>query len=79
VHGRCDDRKWLIRINGYRALVVSQLHHVSVFFEHDRGKTIHPVNCAFLKHVLFTYRGSCGLDFEFDLKDYLYFRVDLSP
>src|SRR5204863_369075 len=45
-----------------------------VFFEHDRGKTHSSGKLLFSARVI-PYRGS-WLDFEFDPKDYLYFRVD---
>jgi DNA-directed RNA polymerase subunit beta len=45
-----------------------------VFFEHDRGKTHSSGKLLFSARII-PYRGS-WLDFEFDPKDYLYFRVD---
>ncbi|HTD91488.1 MAG TPA: DNA-directed RNA polymerase subunit beta, partial [Burkholderiales bacterium] len=45
-----------------------------VFFEHDRGKTHSSGKLLFSARVI-PYRGS-WLDFEYDAKDYLYFRVD---
>ena len=45
-----------------------------MFFEHDRGKTHSSGKLLFSARVI-PYRGS-WLDFEFDPKDYLYFRVD---
>ncbi|MBU6143516.1 MAG: DNA-directed RNA polymerase subunit beta, partial [Betaproteobacteria bacterium] len=45
-----------------------------VFFEHDRGKTHSSGKLLFSARVI-PYRGS-WLDFEFDPKDILYFRVD---
>ena len=52
-----------------------QLHRSpGVFFEHDRGKTHSSGKLLFSARVI-PYRGS-WLDFEFDPKDYLYFRVD---
>ncbi|NBQ85102.1 MAG: DNA-directed RNA polymerase subunit beta, partial [Methylophilaceae bacterium] len=53
----------------------SQLHRSpGVFFEHDRGKTHSSGKLLFSARII-PYRGS-WLDFEFDPKDYLYFRVD---
>jgi len=45
-----------------------------VFFEHDRGKTHSSGKLLFSARVI-PYRGS-WLDFEFDPKDLLYFRID---
>jgi len=45
-----------------------------VFFEHDRGKTHSSGKLLFSARII-PYRGS-WLDFEFDPKDILYFRVD---
>jgi DNA-directed RNA polymerase subunit beta len=45
-----------------------------VFFEHDRGKTHSSGKLLFSARII-PYRGS-WLDFEFDVKDYLYFRID---
>jgi DNA-directed RNA polymerase subunit beta len=45
-----------------------------VFFEHDRGKTHSSGKLLFSARII-PYRGS-WLDFEFDPKDYLYFRID---
>jgi DNA-directed RNA polymerase subunit beta len=45
-----------------------------VFFEHDRGKTHSSGKLLFSARII-PYRGS-WLDFEFDPKDFLYFRVD---
>ena len=62
-------------INGTERVIVSQLHRSpGVFFEHDRGKTHASGKLLFSARVI-PYRGS-WLDFEFDPKDYLYFRVD---
>ena len=63
-------------INGTERVIVSQLHRSpGVFFEHDRGKDalIREITC--FRRRIIPYRGS-WLDFEFDPKDYLYFRVD---
>lgn len=62
-------------INGTERVIVSQLHRSpGVFFEHDRGKSHSSGKLLFSARVI-PYRGS-WLDFEFDPKDYLYFRVD---
>jgi DNA-directed RNA polymerase subunit beta len=62
-------------INGTERVIVSQLHRSpGVFFEHDRGKTHSSGKLLFSARVI-PYRGS-WLDFEYDAKDYLYFRVD---
>lgn len=62
-------------INGTERVIVSQLHRSpGVFFEHDRGKT-HSSGKLLFSARMIPYRGS-WLDFEFDPKDMLYFRVD---
>lgn len=62
-------------INGTERVVVSQLHRSpGVFFEHDKGKTHSSGKLLFSARII-PYRGS-WLDFEFDPKDILYFRVD---
>ena len=62
-------------INGTERVIVSQLHRSpGVFFEHDRGKTHSSGKLLFSARII-PYRGS-WLDFEFDPKDLLYFRVD---
>src|SRR4030081_1203128 len=62
-------------LNGAGGAIVSQPHRSpGVFFEHDRGKTHSSGKLLFSARVI-PYRGS-WLDFEFDPKDYLYFRVD---
>src|SRR5690554_4931812 len=62
-------------INGTERVIVSQLHRSpGVFFDHDRGKTHSSGKLLFSARVI-PYRGS-WLDFEFDAKDVLYFRVD---
>ena len=62
-------------INGTERVIVSQLHRSpGVFFEHDRGKTHASGKLLFSARVI-PYRGS-WLDFEYDPKDFLYFRVD---
>ncbi len=62
-------------INGTERVIVSQLHRSpGVFFEHDKGKTHSSGKLIFSARII-PYRGS-WLDFEFDPKDFLYFRVD---
>jgi len=62
-------------INGTERVIVSQLHRSpGVFFEHDRGKTHSSGKLLFSARII-PYRGS-WLDFEFDAKDYVYFRID---
>ncbi len=62
-------------INGTERAIVSQLHRSpGVFFEHDKGKSHSSGKLLFSARVI-PYRGS-WLDFEFDPKDYLYFRID---
>jgi len=62
-------------INGTERVIVSQLHRSpGVFFEHDRGKTHSSGKLLFSARII-PYRGS-WLDFEFDAKDIVYFRID---
>ncbi|MBB5206456.1 DNA-directed RNA polymerase subunit beta [Inhella inkyongensis] len=62
-------------INGTERVIVSQLHRSpGVFFEHDKGKTHSSGKLLFSSRII-PYRGS-WLDFEFDPKDILFFRVD---
>lgn len=62
-------------INGTERVIVSQLHRSpGVFFEHDKGKTHSSGKLLFSARII-PYRGS-WLDFEFDPKDFLYFRID---
>jgi DNA-directed RNA polymerase subunit beta len=62
-------------INGTERVIVSQLHRSpGVFFEHDKGKTHSSGKLLFSARII-PYRGS-WLDYEFDPKDILYFRVD---
>ncbi|MDP1996834.1 MAG: DNA-directed RNA polymerase subunit beta, partial [Gallionella sp.] len=62
-------------INGTERVIVSQLHRSpGVFFEHDRGKTHSSGKLLFSARII-PYRGS-WLDFEFDAKYYVYFRID---
>ncbi len=62
-------------INGTERVVVSQLHRSpGVFFDHDKGKT-HSSGKLLYSARIIPYRGS-WLDFEFDPKDLLFFRID---
>ncbi len=62
-------------INGTERVIVSQLHRSpGVFFENDKGKTHSSGKLLFSARII-PYRGS-WLDFEFDPKDVLYFRID---
>src|SRR5260221_12708919 len=62
-------------IKGTERVILSQLHRSpGVFFEHDRGKTHSSGKLLFSARVI-PYRGS-WLDFEFDPKDIVVFRVD---
>jgi DNA-directed RNA polymerase subunit beta len=63
-------------INGTERVIVSQVHRSpGVFFDHDNGKT-HASGKFLFKARVIPYRGS-WLDFEFDAKDKVYFRIDL--
>ncbi|MCP5158564.1 MAG: DNA-directed RNA polymerase subunit beta [Gammaproteobacteria bacterium] len=62
-------------INGTERVIVSQLHRSpGVFFDHDKGKTHSSGKLLFSGRII-PYRGS-WLDFEFDIKDVLYARID---
>ena len=62
-------------INGVERVVVNQMHRSpGVFFDHDKGKTHARGKLLFNCRVI-PNRGS-WLDFEFDVKDILYFRID---
>ncbi len=61
--------------NGVQRVVVNQMHRSpGVFFDHDKGKTHASGKLLFNCRVI-PNRGS-WLDFEFDVKDYLYFKID---
>jgi len=61
--------------NGVERVVVNQMHRSpGVFFDHDKGKT-HASGKLLFNCRIIPGRGS-WLDFEFDPKDILYFRVD---
>ncbi|MDR0296660.1 MAG: DNA-directed RNA polymerase subunit beta [Rickettsia sp.] len=62
-------------INGTERVVVSQMHRSpGVFFYHDEGK-VHSSGKFLYSARVIPYRGS-WLDFEFDAKDVMYFRID---
>ena len=62
-------------VNGTERVIVSQMHRSpGVFFDHDKGKTHSSGKLLFSARII-PYRGS-WLDFEFDPKDVLFFRVD---
>ena len=62
-------------VNGTERVVVSQLHRSpGVFFDHDGGKT-HASGKTLYNARIIPYRGS-WLDFEFDHKDNIFFRID---
>ena len=62
-------------INGIERVVVNQMHRSpGVFFDHDKGKSHASGKLLFNCRVI-PNRGS-WLDFEFDVKDFLYFRID---
>ena len=64
-------------INGTERVVVSQLHRSpGVFFEHDKGKTHSSGKLLYSARVI-PYRGS-WLDFEFDPKDCIFVRIEIS-
>ena len=61
--------------NGVQRVVVNQMHRSpGVFFDHDKGKTHASGKLLFNCRVI-PNRGS-WLDFEYDVKDILYFRID---
>jgi DNA-directed RNA polymerase subunit beta len=62
-------------VNGVERVVVNQMHRSpGVFFDHDKGKT-HSSGKLLFNCRIIPSRGS-WLDFEFDPKDTLYFRID---
>ena len=61
--------------NGVQRVVVNQMHRSpGVFFDHDKGKSHASGKLLFNCRVI-PHRGS-WLDFEYDVKDLLYFRID---
>jgi len=62
-------------INGVERVVVNQMHRSpGVFFDHDKGKT-HASGKLLFNCRIIPNRGS-WLDFEYDAKDILHFRID---
>ena len=62
-------------VNGVQRVVVNQMHRSpGVFFDHDKGKSHASGKLLFNCRVI-PNRGS-WLDFEYDVKDFLYFRID---
>ncbi len=62
-------------VNGVQRVVVNQMHRSpGVFFDHDKGKTHASGKLLFNCRVI-PNRGS-WMDFEYDIKDLLYFRID---
>ena len=62
-------------VNGTERVVVSQMHRSpGVFFDHDNGETHSSGKYLFAARII-PYRGS-WIDFEFDVKDLLYVRID---
>ncbi|MDB2414665.1 DNA-directed RNA polymerase subunit beta [Rickettsiales bacterium] len=62
-------------INGTERVIVSQMHRSpGVFYDHDKGKTHSSGKFLYSCRVI-PYRGS-WLDFEFDAKDFIFFRID---
>ena len=62
-------------VNGVERVVVNQMHRSpGVFFDHDKGKT-HASGKLLFNCRIIPNRGS-WLDFEYDPKDLLYFRID---
>ena len=61
--------------NGIERVVVSQMHRSpGVFFDHDNGKG-HPSGKLLYSARIIPMRGS-WIDFEFDVKDVMYVRID---
>ncbi len=62
-------------INGSERVIVSQMHRSpGVFYDHDSGQT-HSSGKFLYSARIIPYRGS-WLDYEFDPKDFAYFRID---
>ncbi len=62
-------------INGTERVIVSQMHRSpGVFFDHDKGKSHSSGKKLYASRVI-PARGS-WLDFEFDVKDLIYVRID---
>ena len=62
-------------VNGAERVVVSQLHRSpGVFFDHDKGRKSTSRKLRYSARII-PYRGS-WLEFEFDIRDRVFFRVD---
>jgi DNA-directed RNA polymerase subunit beta len=62
-------------VNGIERVCVNQMHRSpGIFLDHDKGKGHSSGKLLFNCRVI-PYRGS-WLDFEYDIKDILYFRID---
>lgn len=62
-------------INGAERVVVSQMQRSpGVFFDHDNGKTHTSGKFLYAAHII-PYKGA-WIDFEFDIKDLIYVRID---
>lgn len=62
-------------INGVERVVVSQMQRSpGVFFDHDNGKTHTSGKFLYAAHII-PYKGT-WIDFEFDIKDLIYVRID---
>jgi len=62
-------------VNGVQRVVVNQMHRSpGVFFDHDKGKSHASGKLLFNCRVI-PNRGS-WLDFEYDVKEFLYIRID---
>ena len=59
--------------NGVQRVVVNQRIEVQVFFDHDKGKTHASGKLLFNCRVIPI---EVMVDFEYDVKDYLYFKID---
>ncbi|MBN1878623.1 DNA-directed RNA polymerase subunit beta [bacterium] len=71
---RVGDKSTFI-INGTERVVVSQMHRSpGVFFKHDKGRQ-HASGKILYSARIIPYRGS-WIEFEFDINDFLYVRID---
>ncbi len=70
-----EQEVYMFITNGVQRVVVNQMHRSpGVFFDHDKGKSHASGKLLFNCRVI-PNRGS-WLDFEYDVKDFLYFRID---
>ncbi len=68
-------KKGTFIINGTERVVVSQLHRSpGVYFDSNKNKNSSSSKILYNARII-PYRGS-WIDFEFDIKDYLFFRID---